>query len=154
MAFGTYSAKLQGTSVTAAITLVQVKAPTDSVLKLLRAWISNTDLETSNQLRAQILRKSAAATVTSHTPAPTAVGMPASGAVGGTAATGVNASVEGTDSTVLVDDGFNILNGFLWVPTPDEQIVVPPGGIIALKLASAPAGATVVSAGFVWDEIG
>lgn len=148
----TYSVTMQGTSVSAAITLIQIKAGAAKSVQILRAWVGNTDVETSNQLRVRLLRKTATATVTSFTPIEFDTDGPAAGAAGGTSATGVNASAEGTDGDVLVDDGFNILNGWLWVPTPEERIVVPAAGFLGLKLPAAPAAATVISAGIIFGE--
>jgi hypothetical protein len=68
-------------------------------------------------------------TLVSTTPAKTSIIDPVSVIVGGTAGAagtaGTNASAEGAGAkTVLVNDAFNVLNGWLWVPTPGETIVM------------------------------
>jgi hypothetical protein len=63
------------------------------------------------------------------------------------------ATVEGTDGTVVKDMSFNFQNGWEWVRTQDEEIIVPPSGIIALKFPVAPTSA-VWTFGFVFIEEG
>lgn len=129
--------------VSTAITIIQIKAGASTPLRLLRAHVSQGLLETSTQEQVIILRKTAAATVTSFTPLPYGPNTSAAAAAGGTAATGITATVEGTDGDILVNEGFNILNGWTWVAASEaEKIVVPAAGIIALKFPVAPASAT------------
>lgn len=150
---GVYSVFMNAVSVSGAITLVQLKPVTVSAV-LLRAWCSQSGSITSAMQRIAILIKSAAATVTSATPSPLFGSEQAAKSVGSTSGTGTNASVEGTDGTVLIPDAFNVLNGWLWVPTPEERITIPAGVIIALKFPAAPGAALTVTAGFDFAEIG
>lgn len=147
-----YSVVMNATSVSGAITLIQIVAGSAADLRLIRAWCSQSGSTTSAQQKIQINRKSGAATVTSQTPAQFDTNDAAAQAVGGTSATGVNASGEGTDTTVLIADAFNVLNGWIWVPTPEERIYVPPGGIIGLKFPTAPGSALTIEAGLVFAE--
>jgi hypothetical protein len=78
--------------------------------------------------------------------------MPAADAAGGVAATGTNASVEGTDGDVLYGDVFNLQSGWLWVPTPDERIVLKPSEIIGIKLPAAPGVSTAFTGGVIFNE--
>lgn len=151
---GIYSAYMNAVSVSGAITLVQIKAGTSRAVELIRAWVSQSGSTTSAMQRVQIVRKSGAATVTSFTPIKMAGGSPTADAAGGTSATGTNASSEGTDGDVLIADACNVLTGWLWVPTPEERIVIPAGGIVGLKFPAAPGAALTISAGFVFGEIG
>ena len=129
-----------GVAISTAITILQIKAGA-AALELLRAGMTQGLSETSTMEHVQILRKTAAATVTSFTPRLYNPSDPVSLAIGGTAATGYTATAEGTDGDVLVDEGWNILNGWLWVPIEDK-IIVPQAGIIAMKFPVAPASAT------------
>lgn len=133
-----------GVAISTAITILQIKAGA-APLEILRAALTQGLSETSTQERVQILRKTAAATVTSATPLKVNPNDPAALAVGGTAATGYTASAEGTDGDVLVDRGFNILNGFEWIATPEERILVDASGFVALKFPVAPASATFIA---------
>ena len=132
MSKGVYSIIFNGV-ITTAKTLLQIKAGATTPLEILRASITNATVDASDSGVAQILRKSAAATVTSQTAKLFDGSSTAADAVGGTAATGDTASAEGTDGDVLIEEGFNVLNGFLWLPTPEERIIVPAAGFIALK---------------------
>ena len=151
---GVYTAHINNIAVTGAITLVQLKAGTTSSLEILRAWCSQETIDTSDQQPIEIIRKSAAATVTSFTPLLLRPSDAAADAVGGTAATGTNATVEGTDTDIVHLDAFNILNGWFYVPVPEERIWVAPGGIIGIKFPVAPGASMDVFAGIVWRETG
>ena len=126
-------------TISTAITIIQIKAGASNPLWLVRAKLSQKGSTTSAQERVQILRKTAAATVTSATPLLFDGDDVAAKAAGGTSATGITATGEGTDGDVLVDQGFNVLNGFEWIATPMEMIKVPVSGFIALKFPAAPA---------------
>ncbi len=137
-----YEVRNGGVAISTAITIIQIKAGA-SALEILRASISQRGSTTSTIERVGILRKSAAATVTSATPLKLNPGDPAALAVGGTAATGITGTAEGTNTDTLVDECFNIVNGiWAWLPTPSERIRVPQGGIIALAFLTAPASQT------------
>lgn len=139
---GIYVVRNGAVTVSTAITVIQIKAGASNPLELLRVHASQRGSVTSVQERMQILRKTAAATVTSATPLKYDPSAQAAGAVGGTSATGITATAEGTDGDVLVDEGFNVLTGWTWLPTPEERILVPVSGIVALKFPNAPASQT------------
>lgn len=134
-----YYAEMPSTAITAAKTLLQIKAGA-AALELLEFRISQVTKTTSELLQVQILRKTAAATVTSFTPLEMQQGGPAALAVGGASATGYNASAEGTDGDILFKSHWNVLNGeYVYLPVPEGRIWVPQAGIIGIKLNTAPA---------------
>lgn len=134
-----YYAEMPSTAITAAKTLLQIKAGA-AALELLEFRLSQVTKTTSELLQVQILRKSAAATVTSFTPLELQPAGPAALAVGGTTATGYNASAEGTDGDILFKSHWNVLNGeYIYLPTPEARIWVPQTGILGIKLNTAPA---------------
>jgi len=144
-----YVARMDAISVAAAKTLIDLTAPSTAVLEILRAWISQDTSETSTQEVAEIGRKTAAgAGGAAFTPVKFAVGDSASGVTASIGPTG-----EGSGYSVLIREGFNLVNGWLYLPVPEERIQVPPSGIISLKLAQVTATITV-SAGIVWKEVG
>jgi hypothetical protein len=128
--------------ISTAITMLQIKAGAAKPLEVLRAWVGQSGSVVSAQPRVQIVRKSGAATVTiavagthvfkSNPDDPTA------GLDLGTSATGVIATVEGTDGDIPVARGFNVLPGWEWVRVAEGELIVPGGGIIGLKFPSAP----------------
>ncbi len=79
--------------------------------------------------------------MTAATPVPLTNGAQASKCVGGTAATGITATVEGTDGAVLYEAGFNIVNGLLYLPVPEARYTIGPGQTVAVKFPTAPTSA-------------
>jgi hypothetical protein len=133
-------------SVSTAITILELTAPSTRTLEIFEIWV-DFSTTTSAAQRVNILRKSATITGTGVTPA--AMTASAVSATGKRTATG-----EGTDGTILYQRIINQLNGFYWLPVPEQRIVVPPSGIIAIKFPTAPGAAVSVTAGFTWGEIG
>lgn len=124
-------------SVTGAVDLAEVFVnPSATVanacgLEFLRAWASQAANATSAQqsiaLRTQV---TAFPTLTGATPRKLKFLDPASLIVSGTAGAagtaGILASVAGAGAkSDVVNDNFNVLNGWLWVPTPRETIHMP-----------------------------
>lgn len=138
----TYVVNHSGITVSTAITIIQIKAGAAKGLEIMRAHVTQSTVTASTMARIQLLRKTLAATVTSFTPLKLDPDAVAAAAVGGTAATGITATVEGTDGDILHTAAFNMVSGWLYSPIPEERIIVPAGGIIALKFPAAPTSAT------------
>lgn len=141
---GAYAVVRSNVATSTAITVIQVTTVASTFIEILRASGNQSSSTTSLATGLGLIRKTAAATVTSRTPDPTSQGMQASKCVGGATATGINASGEGTDATnYLWHEAFNVVgNGVLYLPTPEERILV--GGTVApsigLKFSVVPAG--------------
>lgn len=125
-----------GITVAGATTLVFVNPPAapNFNINFRRFWVGQSANATSAQQRIELINKASVfPTVTSATPTKLKVADPnASIITGGTAGAigtaGTNASAEGAGTaTVKMDDAFNVLNGWLFVPTPDEVWVYPAG---------------------------
>lgn len=137
-----YTINHAGIVVSTAITVVQYKAGATNKASVVRFRATQRLSETSQQEQIYLLRKTAAATVTSFTPLKNDPDSGAAFGVGGTSATGITATSEGTDGDILVSAGFNVLNGFEWVRSDMAEIIVPAAGIIAIKFPVAPTSAT------------
>jgi hypothetical protein len=129
-----------------------------SNITILRAWCGQIETETSQQLGIMLaLAASAFGTYTSTTPTPHFIGGRVSGIAGatsgaeGTAGTDASANGAGT-KTPIIYDGFNNLNGWLWVPTPEERIRLPADTAIVLKIVGTPTTLTGWSAGITYEE--
>jgi hypothetical protein len=115
------------------VTMVFINPSATQGFELLRAWAGQTGTATSAQQRIQHnTQVTAFPTLTSTTPTKTKFNDPASGITGGAAGAagtaGTNASAEGAGSkTVIINDTFNNLNGYLWVPTPRELLALGAG---------------------------
>lgn len=144
-----------------AVTLVFINPSATVGIKILRAWIGQSANATSAQQRVQLVSQvTAFPTLTSATPAKTKLGDPTSGITGGTAGAagtaGVNASAEGAGAkSVILNDAFNVLNGWVWLPTPEEQLVFGAGASsgFGLHLPVAPATLTNWAFGVVFAEV-
>jgi hypothetical protein len=144
---GSYSLIRQGVSTSTAITVNQVLAPAASAIEITRAEVTQDNVTTTGQTRVQLNRNSTACTVTSATAGPQANGMQASKCVGGTSATGITATAEGTIAATPWSAGFNVVNGVLYLPVPEQRwlLVGSAAGFAALKLAVAPAAVQLTS---------
>jgi hypothetical protein len=130
--------------------------------ELLRCWVSQRANATSAQQGICIGTKvTAFPTLTSATPAKTSLGLPTASLVGNTTgaagSAGINSSANGGGTEIKVyPDNFNVLNGWLWVPTPAETMQSMPGSTSGtfLQFTSTPGTLTGWSFGVVYREIG
>lgn len=137
-----YSAVMPATAVTVAKDLISIDAPATGSLVVLRAAVTQSGSELSDQVAVIIRRATGAAGAgTAHTPQEHSAQSPA---FPGTSL--INLTTDETAGDELYREGFNLLNGFLYVPVPEERIVVPPSGIIVLRLNVAPAASTLMIA--------
>lgn len=135
-----------GVSISTAISALQWKAGTNGAIEVLRAALTQGASTTSAATRAGLIRKTAAATVTAGVAGTTLLKQnpvnPTSDASLGTTATGITASGEGTNGELSIQRGMNVLNGMEWLPTPEERLLAPQGGFLALTFLTAPPSAT------------
>ena len=159
-----FSISSAGNSVVGASTLIFVNpAAAPSVnLEFLRYWVGQSANATSAQQRIQLeTQVTAFPTLTAATPVKLKPSDPnasviAGGTAGAAGTAGINASAEGAGAkTVVWEDAFNVLNGWLHVPTPPETRVMPAGSASGLGLffPVAPATLTNWAFGTVFREI-
>jgi hypothetical protein len=161
---GVYSVIMNNQTIIANSDMVIIR--TDSTLAsggssimILRAWCAQIETETSQQLGIQLALQAAAfGTYTAATPVPHFVGGRISGIAGatdgaeGSAGIDASANAAGTKTPIIVD-GFNNLNGWLWVPTPEERIILPADKAIVLAMIGTPTALTGWSAGITYMEL-
>lgn len=150
---GAYNLIRQAVTTSTAITVNQVLVPVVTSAEFTRVWANQSTVTTTNQTRLQLNRNSTACTVTSTAAAPLANGMQASKAVNGTSATGITATIEGTTTATVWAEGFNIVNGILYLPVPEARFLISgsAAGFVAVKFPSAPASADYTT-GIEWLE--
>ena len=150
---GAYNLIRASVATSTAITVNQVLVPAVAAAEFTRCWCNQDSVTTTNQTRIQLNRNSTACTVTSQTAAPLGNGMQASKAVGGTSATGITATAEGTVTATVWSEGFNIVNGILYLPVPEARwlLVGSAAGFAAVKFPGAPASANYTT-GVEWLE--
>ena len=131
-------------------------------IEILRFWIGFAANATSAQQKIQVVSQvTAFPTVTSYTPRKRKPADPnASVITGGTSGAagtcGINASSEGAGTkTVEMADDFNVLNGWLQIPTPPETMIWPAGSSsgIGLYFPTAPSTLTNWTAGLLYREV-
>lgn len=130
-----------------------------SNIRILRTWCSQGTSETSEQLGIQLaLQASAFGTYTAATPRAHVVGGAASGIAGGTAGAAATAGVDASANaagtkTEIIADAFNNLNGWLWVPTPEERIIVPVDTAVVLAMIGTASVLANWYAGITFEEL-
>lgn len=150
------------TLVNAPVTLAFLHNGTACTLEILRMWAGQSGPTTSAMQRIQVeTQVTAFPTLTGATPQKTKEGDPISQIVSGTAGAagtcGINASAEGGGAkTIKWEDTFNVLNGWLWVPTKDETLYLSPGSASGLGLFLPVAAALLTNwaFGITFKEIG
>lgn len=140
---------LDTASGTSIVTLIEFTAQAAKTNILLRCWLSQRGSTTSAQQDIQITRKSAVGTnVTSPVANPVDVGDSAfAGTVRGMC------TAEGTLTTNMYSDSFNWVNGWIYLPVPEERIAIVGAGILGLRLPTAPPSLTI-NAGMTVMELG
>lgn len=139
---------------TAAKTLMEIASAADGITIMERAYISQSSFDTSENLGAKVQRVTSTGTGTASSSgvAPFQVGDAAFGGVMET-----NSTIEPTytASTELVQQGFNVLSGWLWTPANDDEVVViSPSALVGVMLAVAPSASMNFSYGATLREIG
>jgi len=119
-------------------TVLQFQSPTAATLSVVQEVMVSFDgtSNTATPATVQVLRKTAAATVTGVARVKTR--DTATPLAADTAATGQDASAEGTDGAVLVTWFVHPQGGVLYQVPLDGEIEVPGSGILAVKV-TAPA---------------
>lgn len=165
-AFRSYSITGKGLTIIANATLVFINpkaSGSGSGFEILRCWVSQNANATSAQIGIQLHSQvSTFPTLVTATPVPLdQMANTASGIVGGTAGAagtcGINASAEGAGTqTVLYADDFNSLNGWLYVPVPEERIRFGDAATsvgFGMKIVGTPATLTGWSWGVTYAEV-
>ena len=160
----TYNVVMENQTIVADATLIIIRAATSfasrgSILEVERITVSQQGTSTSQQLGIILAQKASAfGTYTATTPSPTIIGGVASAIAGGTAGAaataGTDASAEGAGTvTTYHTEGFNNLNGYLWVPTPEERIIVAMDLAFIVKLRGTPTTLTGWNASLTFREL-
>lgn len=146
-----YTASFAEIAVTAIQDALEVVAPSDGVVEILSARMSQSSDEGDAQAEMLPVTISRAATSgsggASVTPRPHVVGHPA---FGGTAER--NNTTQAGTPTVIIADCFNVQAGWLYVPVPEERIWLPPSGIAVMTLNVAPADSLTMSGSITFAE--
>lgn len=147
-----YTVAIGGEAQTAAKTLMEIASAADSVTLIERIYISQSSFDTSENLGCRVQRITTTGTGTATTPEPKQVGDAAFGGVVET-----NSTVEPTYTagTELIEQGFNVLSGYLWTPANDDEIIaISPSALVGVALDVAPSASMNFHYGCTIREIG
>jgi len=124
-------------SETTSITFIEIQSGSSSVTLVERLQIKQTSIDTSENLGTQTQRASVTGSGQTTVPNPLQEG---DGLFGGVVLTDL--SVEPTYiGTPILDDGFNVLSGYLWTPANDDEvIVISPSDFLGMNLSITPSG--------------
>lgn len=148
-----------GLTVVGATTLNFINPPAapNVNIEFLRHWIGQAANATSAMQRVQLATQvTVFPTLTGATPSKLKrndpnVSVIVSGTAGAAGTCGINASAEGAGTkTAWWDDDFNVLNGYLKVPTPAETELVPAGFASGVNLWFPTAPTTLT--GWTWGQ--
>lgn len=126
--------------------LVQVTAPSNATLEILRAWVGVCTV-TSCALQVRLARRTSAGTGTACNPVGRSPFDSSS-----CATVSVDQSASSTVGDEIYRDTVNALNGWLYLPVPEEREIVPPTCSIAIDFPIAPDSASGINAGIRWIE--
>ena len=149
-----YGVGIASQAQTAAKTLLEIASAADGVTLVERVYIQQTSFDTSENLGSTAQRITTTGTGTSST-ADVEPFQSGDAAFGGVVET--NSSIEPTytASTVIWDQGFNVLSGLLWTPANDDEvIVISPSALVGINLDIAPSASMNFSYGCTLREIG
>jgi hypothetical protein len=127
-----YALNIASQAQTSAKTLMEIPAAADSVVFIERIYIKQTSFDTSENTGSTVQRVTTTGTGTATTPVPLQVG---DSAYGGSPETNCSIEPTYTASTVLLEEGFNVLSGLLWTPANDDEVIVlSPSALVGINL--------------------
>jgi hypothetical protein len=138
-------------SVLVALQTAAAATTAGGLIRPLRVEVSQSGSTTSAQTRLVFSTRDTAGTLTttSVTPANTVLGGPASGLSGSTSVIGAAARIgiissadSGGAYTNQLAVAPNVLNGYLYIPTPEERFIIPPSTVWLVRFATAPSSLT------------
>lgn len=147
-----YSVSFDDVAVTAAQDLFEITAPSTGMAVLHSVRVGQSSEEgdaAAEMLHVTIQRATASGSGgAAATPRPHAVGHAASAVLAE-----VNNTTEATTLTPIIEDAFNVQVGWLYQPTPEERIYVPPSGILVVTLPDTVADSITMSGTLTFEEL-
>jgi len=132
----------------------QITAPVSKVIRIHEVRINQDGSTTSAQVRVRVSKLTGTVTNGSGGSTPTAAqAETGDGSSGATlrANSTTQATTSGTKTTWL-SDAFNVLAGWLWTPTPEDQLVLAPNETCVIEIIAGTL--TNADGTVIWEEIG
>jgi len=153
-----YSASFENVTIgTAAQSIMEVQVPDNTIIKVVRAWLSPaiTATPVDEVIAISLYGNDAAATAgTGMVEQPL---TPAAAADASNCTALVEPTI-GATPLILYSDGYHLQNGWLYAPIPEEMPMfiggnADPGDNVGLELAVASTATPAISGGIIWIEI-
>lgn len=149
-----YTIPFDDVAISAAQDIFSVQTPSGIAISVHMIQLGQRGITSWGGLPLRFVRFSGAYTAptggSSVTPAKKNFNDAASGCTGRvndtTVATGGTSVTEETDEWVL-------LNNYLWLPAPEDRIILPPSQMLVVRLPTAPSASTNASGTLTFEEI-
>jgi hypothetical protein len=151
-----YSATFSGVAVSAQIDLFEITAPATAAIILHEVHITQDASEVSEMLPVLIRRVNPTATSGSGGTALTPAKLQPGDAASGATVESMNTTPAASSTTLEVINRLaeNVLNGWHWTFAPELRPILPPSGMMVVRLAATPAAALTMSGELLFEEIG
>lgn len=149
-----YTVQFNNIAVTAVQDLIGVYSGANMAFELHEIFIGQISATAIGNLRLSIKRMLATVTSGSGGSAPTP-----QKAINGDAAATVTARANdtiqatATSTSVLRSDVFNVINGYLWLPAPDDRPIIAPSQALIVSLDTAPGASETMSGTATFREL-
>ncbi len=141
---------------TAVQSIMEVQVPDNTLIEVLRAWLSPAiGTPVDEVLAINLYSNNDAATggagMVEQPLSPTALADPSN-------CTALLEPTQGASPLLIYDDAYHLQNGWLYPPVPDEMEEIfggnlDPGDVVGLELAVASTATPAISGGIRWREI-
>lgn len=149
-----YTAAINAVSIAAAAEIFFLEAPADAVISIHEFKLTQVTSTTSENLSVRGYRtatdqgaKGTALTGTPHDVGDTAAAETVQSAI-------LTAATFATPGAVFYSEVQNVLNGFHYLPVPEDRVIISAGDYAVFKLETAPAAAMFFSGSITYEEIG
>jgi len=147
-----YTVSVVGVAVAAAQDFFSITAAADMVICIHEVRIGQTTEFGDAAAEMLDVALERYATIGSIGSTPTAAPHNTGDAASSPTALHANDTTQGVTPTVLIGDAFNVQAGWLYVPTPETRIYIPPSGVFAVTV-SAPADSVTFSGSMTYEEL-
>ncbi len=147
-----YTAFFESVAVTAAVDFFELAAPSTGMMRILSCRIGQNTEEADAQAEMLAINITRYATSGSGGGTVTATPHQVGHAASGDSTVETNNTSQGGTPTVVIADAWNVQIGWLYQPTPEEMIWVPPSGIIAIESPDTPSDSITFSGSLTYEE--
>lgn len=151
----TYAATQAYTPGAATNAIIQIAAPALRPVELLRLEIGQVTDAASAMVEIELDVSTAG--ITGWTPVTiTPKGLSAADGAAASTVTAYSSgtSVVGTGNTAVLTWGINVLAGLLYLPIPEERLIIAAAGFCSVRFVTAPPASTVFTVNLVFRELG